>query len=317
MSNNQLLINCVDTLIMRKKYKMKKLLYSILLVAVYGTTQGQINPSPSQYFYNRLFQNVAATGMEKGVRLDAAYRSMTPNNFTGSPVNTMLSIQGMAGTRSSIGLQFQNERAGLLNRSRTIGSYALDLGNQETRIRLGVGLGMMMTRVNTVGGTLVRGDINDPVIAAFNNNRIKIDGSIGGLIETKNGWEIMASAPSLGSIQEYGGYNAIDYVLFNAMVSKKLKLSKDEAGDVSFQPMLGYRMMQGVSDIVDVGGLISYKSWIRFMGIYHSNNEFALGVGIPYKDKLAFDFTYNSGKVYNKTYLNVGGTLEMHVMFKF
>lgn len=304
-------------MIKRKIIIMKHLLSTLMLVATFSTIQAQINPSPSQYFYNRLFQNVAATGMEKGIRLDAAYRSMTPNNFTGSPVNTMLSVQGMSGSRSGLGLQFQNERAGLLNRSRTVGSYAIDLGNQETKIRLGVGLGMMMTRVNTVGGTLVRGDVNDPVIAAFNNNRIKVDGSIGGLVETKSGWEIMASAPSLGSIQEYSGYDAIDYVLFNAMVSKKLQLSKDETGDVSIRPMLGYRMMQGVSDIVDIGGLLTYKSWIRFMGIYHSNNEFAIGVGLPYKDKLAFDFTYNSGKVYNKTYLNVGGTLEMHVMFKF
>ena len=302
---------------MRKIIIMKQIKITLVFLLALSGLNAQINPSPSQYFYNRLFQNVAATGMEKGVRLDAAYRNMTPNSFTGSPVNTMLSVQGMAGLRSGLGLQFQNERAGLLNRSRTVGSYAIDLGSQETRIRLGVGLGMMMTRVNTLRGSLIRGDVNDPVIAAFNNNRMKIDGSIGGLIETKSGWEIMASAPSIGSIQEYAGYNAIDYVLFNAMVSKKLKLSKDDAGEVSFQPMLGYRMMQGVSDIVDLGGLLSYKSWIRFMGIYHSNNEVALGVGIPYKDKMTFDFTYNSGKVYNKTYLNVGGTIEMHVMFKF
>jgi hypothetical protein len=53
------------------------------------------------------------------------------------------------------------------------------------------------------------------------------------------------------------------------------------------------------------------------MALYHSNNEVAFGVSIPFKDKLAFNFTYNTGKVYNKNYMNVGGTIEAHVMYRF
>lgn len=295
-----------------------KHVYGICLLMILSVNaSSQINPSPSQYFYNRIFQNVAASGMSKGLQLNATYRNMTPNTFMGSPVNTMISLQGGTGARSGLGLQFQNERAGLLSRSRVMTSYALDLRADETRIRLGVGVGAMMTRLNTNGQVMLRGDQNDPVIAMYNNQRARIDGSIGFLIDTKKGWEIMASVPSLGTIQEFRGYNAIDYTIANAMISKKMKVSSDEAGDVELQPMIGYRMMQGVADVLDAGMMLNYKKWIRFMGIYHSNNEVALGVGLPYKEKFSFDFTYNTGKVYNKTYLNVGGTLEAHLMYKF
>ncbi len=276
----------------------------------------QINPSPSQYFYNRLFQNVAYTGYDEGLRINGAFRNTTPDNFTGSPVNMNFSIQSKLNERSGLGLQFQNDRAGLLNKNRFMGSYAIDLSKGETRVRLGVGLGLMATRIIETGGVALIGDMNDPVVAAFNQQRLKVDGSIGAMVE-RNGWAVMASMPSLGSLQEFSGYNAIDYVLANTMISKKIKLSQDEVGETSIQPMIGYRMIQGDGDVLDLGAMLNYKNWIKFLGIYHSNRELALGVGIPYKDKLSFDFTYNTGKVYSKNYMNVGGTLEMHVMFRF
>ena len=220
------------------------------------------------------------------------------------------------GAKSGLGIQFQNERAGLLGKSRLIGSYAIDLSQGDTRIRLGVGMGMLMTRVVTGNGVVLRGDANDPMIAVFNSARVRIDGSVGGLIETK-GWEILASIPSLGMIQEFRGFNAIDYTLANAMVSKKFKITSDEEGGINLQPMLGYSMLGGVRDVLDLGAKLNYRNQLQFMALYHSNNEVAFGVGIPFKDKLAFNFTYNTGKVYNKNYMNVGGTIEAHVMYRF
>ena len=297
---------------------MKRIQHITILVLMISSLQvsAQINPTPSQYFYNRLFQNVAYTGYDDGLRINGAYRNTTPDNFTGSPVNMNFSIQSKLNERSGLGLQFQNDRAGLLNKNRFMGSYAIDLSKGETRVRLGVGLGLMATRIIENGGVALIGDMNDPVVAAFNQQRLKVDGSIGAMVE-RNGWAFMASMPSLGSLQEFSGYNAIDYVLANTMISKKIKLSQDEVGETSIQPMIGYRMIQGDGDVLDLGAMLSYKNWIKFIGIYHSNRELALGVGIPYKDKLSFDFTYNTGKVYSKNYMNVGGTLEMHVMFRF
>lgn len=152
----------------------------------------------------------------------------------------------------------------------------------------------------------------------FNQQRAIVDGSIGGLMETANGWQAVLNVPSLGSIQQFSKYSSVNYTVFNSTIKKRFNLgvSGDEyiKGMSTFEPMIGYRMIHGGSDIIDLGVMVKYQEWIGFTAMYHSNNEYALGVHIPYKDKVEFNFTFNSGKVYSKNYFNVGGTLEGHVM---
>jgi hypothetical protein len=268
-----------------------------------------------------MVQSVAATGLTDKTRLDAAFRNTVPNNFYGAPVNQYVTLQSQFSNGSGIGIQFNGDNAGLLSRNRVIGSYALDLSKGETRFRLGVGIGVMMNRINDNKSGFIRGDFNDPAIADYNQQRINIDGSIGAMMETSKGLQILASVPSLGNIQEFSKYSAVNYTLLNLLIKKKFKFSgssnQSSQGFSGIEPVLGYRMMNGVKDVVDAGIKISYQDWIGFLAMYHSNNEYAFGVNLPYKDKLAFNFTYNTGKVYSTNYLNVGGTLEMHVMFRF
>lgn len=294
---------------------MKKLLsiFSILLITVQA--HSQLNPSPSQFFYNKMQQNVAATGFDKGLRIDASYRNFTPNTFVGSPVNLYFSAQSNVGEQSGVGVQFQSENAGLLSRSKMLGSYAFNFGNEDFQTRIGVGFGFMFARINQ-SSSLFRGDVNDPFVAQFNSKRLKLDGSIGIQLESANGWSVMASSPSLGSIQEFSNYEAIDYVLLTSTLSRKLILSGEEGEQVALTPLVGYQMMQGVEDIFQAGALLDYKNWIRFMGIFYSNKEYSTGVSIPVKNKLALNFTYNSGRIYGKDLLNVGGTMEAHVMYR-
>ena len=280
----------------------------------------QLNPPPSQFFYNQMVQTVAATGHKDMKRVDMSFRNPLFNRFYGAPVNLYATFQTQLANGSGVGIQFNGDNAGLLSRNRIMGSYALDLSKGETRIRLGIGLGVMMNRINSKNGTFIRGDVNDPAIAAFNQQRAIVDGSVGGLLETKNGWQLITNVPSLGSIQEFSKYSSINYTVFNTMAKKRFNLgvSGDEymKGMTTIEPMIGYRMIHGGQDIMDMGVLFQYQEWIGFMAMYHSNNEYALGVQIPYKDRLAFNFTYNSGKVYSRNYFNVGGTLEGHVMVK-
>ena len=294
---------------------MKKILsiFTVLVITLHA--QSQLNPSPSQFFYNKMQQNVAATGFDKGLRVDASYRNFTPNTFVGSPVNLYFSAQSNVGEKSGIGVQFQSENAGLLSRSKMLGSYAFNFGNEDFQTRIGVGFGFMFARINQ-SSSLFRGDLNDPFVAQFNARKLRIDGSLGIQLESANGWSIMASSPSLGSIQEFSDYEAIDYVLLTSTLSKKIVLSGEQEEQVAITPLVGYQLMQGVEDIYQAGALLDYKNWIRFLGIFYSNKEFSTGVSIPIKNKLALNFTYNSGRIYSKELLNVGGTMEAHVMYR-
>lgn len=265
-----------------------------------------------------MVQSVAATGSKDMTRLDISFRNTLLNTFYGAPVNMYATFQTQLASGNGVGVQFNGDNAGLLSRNRIMGSYALDLSKGETRIRLGVGLGVMMNRINSKNGTLIRGDVNDPAIAAFNEQKAVVDGSVGGMLETANGLQLIANIPSLGSIQQFSKYSSINYTVFNTMVKKRFSLgvSGDEyiKGMSTIEPMVGYRMIHGGEDVIDIGALFKYQDWIGFTAMYHSNNEYALGVHIPYKNKIELNFTFNSGKVYSRNYFNVGGTLEGHVM---
>ncbi len=297
---------------------MKKIhfLLFILFASIVDNGFAQLNPSPSQFYFNKLQQNVAASGFDKGLRVDASYRNFAPNGFVGSPVNIYFGAQSSVGERSGVGLQFQSENAGLLSRSRMLGSYAIDFGNEDLHTRIGIGMGFMFARINQ-SSPLFRGDVNDPFIAQFNAKQLKLDGSIGIQIESANGWSFMASSPSVGSIQQFSDYEAIDYVLLTSTVSKKITLSGEEDDQIAFTPLLGYQLMQGVDGVFQGGVLLDYRNWIKFMGMYYSNSEYSAGVSIPVKNKLALNFMYNSGKIYGKGLLNVGGTMEAHIMYRF
>ena len=300
------------------KSNIYKHIFSFVLLTTSLSAAAQLNPSPSQYYYNQMVQSVAATGLRDMSRIDASFRNMVPNTFNGSPVNQYVTIQTQTAKGSGLGLQFNGDNAGLLTRNRVLGSYALDLSKGSTRVRLGLGIGMMMNRINSKNGAMIRGDVNDPVIASYNQQRINVDGTVGVMIETSKGIQLLTSVPSLGNIQEFSKYGAVDYTVFNAMLTKKFSFKKggEGVGKSSISPMLGYRMIHGIEDVIDMGALINVQEWIGFMAIYHTNSEFAIGVNLPYKDKLMFNFTYNSGKVYSSTYMNVGGTLEGHVMIR-
>lgn len=287
-----------------------------LVLVTHVSTSAQLNPSPSQFFQNQMVQTVAATGLKDMTRLDMSFRNTLLNTFSGAPVNMYASFQSQLKNGSGIGLQFNGDNAGLLSRSRIMGSYALDLSKGETRIRLGVGLGVLMNRLNTNGA--IRGDVNDAAIAAFNQQRAVLDGSVGGLLETVSGWQLLANIPSVGAIQQFSRYSSIHYTVFNTMIKKRytLGVSGDEyiKGMSTIEPLLGYRMIHGGKDVVDIGAMLMYQEWIGFTAMYHSNNEYSVGVHIPYKERFALNFAFNSGKVYSKNYFNVGGTLEGQVM---
>lgn len=299
------------------KSLLNKIIVSLLFVSVSHSGMAQLNPSPSQFFQNQMVQTVAATGIKDATRLDMSFRNTLLNRFYGAPVNMYATFQSQLKNGAGVGIQFNGDNAGLLTRNRVMGSYALDLAKGDTRIRLGIGLGVMMNRLNN-SSNAIRGDVNDPAIAEFNQQRAIVDGSIGGLLETKSGLQLLANIPSLGSIQQFSKYSSINYTIFNTMLKKKFSLgvSGDEfiKGVSTLEPFIGYRLIKGGKDIIDMGAMFKYQEWIGFTAMYHSNNEYSLGIHIPYKERMALNFTYNSGKVYSKNYYNVGGTLEAQVM---
>jgi len=303
---------------------MKNILNRILIFLIVASpcikVTAQLNPSPSQYFFNQIVQSAAATGLKDATRLDMSFRNVVPNSFFGSPVNQYVTVQSQLSNGAGVGLQFNSDNAGLLTRNRVLGSYALDLSKGSTRVRLGAGLGILMSRINNKNGTLLRGDLNDPAIAEFNQQKMDIDGTLGLMIETEKGLQLLVSLPSIGSIQQFSKFSAVNYTVLNTMVKKRFNLGQGGneyvKGMSSIEPILGYRLIKGQGGVIDAGVFLNFQEWIGFTAMYHTNSEYAFGINIPHKDRFMFNFTYNTGKVYTKNYMSVGGTLEGHLMIK-
>jgi hypothetical protein len=289
-------------------------------LVIVSNSLGQLNPSPSQFFFNDLLVSSAATGIEKSPKIGASFRNLVPNSYYFSPINYYTSFQAQFKNGSGIGVQFDGQRAGLLEKNRIILSYALSLIDGENKLRIGAGFGSIMSRVST-NSTFIRGEINDPAIFDFNNGRFNLDGSMGLQLMLNNGYNLLAGIPSLASIRMYSNYSSINYTLLNSLVKKKYKFGgsgdDSQSDGVVVEPMIGFRLMQGNKDIVDLGLMVDYKQQIAFISLFHTNMEYAIGVSFPVKRQFNLNFIYNSGKLYSKNYMNWGGTLEMSIGYKF
>lgn len=281
---------------------------------------GQLNPSPSQFYFNDLFISVASAGIEKNFKIDASFRNIVPNSFYFSPINYYTSFQAQFKNGNGLGVQFDGKRAGLLENNRIILSYALSLIDGDNKLRVGAGFGTTMNRVNT-NPTFIRGEINDPGVFDFNKGKFNLDGSIGMQLVLESRYQLLVGLPSLGNIQMLKNSSAINFTLLNSMIKRKFKIAETNndfnASGIILEPMIGFRMMQGNKDIFDIGLMVDYNQRIGFISLFHSNLEYAIGLSLPIKQQFILNFIYNSGKLYSRNYMNWGGTLEANFSFKF
>ncbi len=281
---------------------------------------GQLNPSPSQFYFNDLLVSVASAGIEQSPKIDASFRNLVPSSYYFSPINYYTTFQAQLKNGNGIGVQFDGQRAGLLEKNRVILSYALNLLDGDNNLRIGAGFGSTMSRVST-NPTFIRGEVNDPAIFDFNNGRFNLDGSLGAQLQLKNGYHLLAGLPSIANVKMYSNYSSINYTILNSILKKKFKLGGADASinsnEIVIEPMIGFRMIQGNKDIIDLGIMLDYNKHIGFISLFHSNIEYALGLSLPFKQQLFINILYNSGKLYGRNYMNWGGTIEVNFSFKF
>ena len=135
----------------------------------------QLNPLSSQYFQNTYLANPAMAGMQKGLRVNLAYRNQW-SSMPGSPKNTVVTSDYQE-NRVGLGLSMLKDQAGLINRTQVLGTYAyhLPLNGSESALHFGLSFGFNSQRLNSMD---VVAAANDPSIANFENN-IVLDGAFG------------------------------------------------------------------------------------------------------------------------------------------
>jgi type IX secretion system PorP/SprF family membrane protein len=258
------------------------LLTTTLTTLLTNKASAQLNPLSSQYFLNQYQINPAYAGITDGLNLNLNYRKQW-SNIPGSP-NTQSITADYKLNKVGLGVNVYNEKAGSLQRTKAMATYAyhLPLNNDDQKLNFGASVGIMNERVDYSN---VNGDVTDPSIAQFNNKGSLFDGDFGAAYTSKT-LNVEGVIPNIRSFIKQEDDNDIDRSLFYTAISYKLNTGTG-ANAIEIEPKVAYRGIKGYDNIWDAGANFNFTNKIFLMGMYHSSKSASFGAGMNYKNSLA------------------------------
>ncbi|MFD0941687.1 PorP/SprF family type IX secretion system membrane protein [Pedobacter boryungensis] len=258
------------------------LLLTTILTSLTNKASAQLNPLSSQYFLNQYQINPAYAGLTDGLNLNLNYRKQW-SNIPGSPSTQSITADYKL-NKVGLGINVYNEKAGSLQRTKAMATYAyhLPLNNDDQKLNFGASIGIMNEHVDYNG---VNGDMTDPTIAQFNNKGSLFDGDFG-IAYTSNTLNVEGVIPNIRSFIKQEDDNNVDRSLFYAAISYKINTGVG-ANAIEIEPKVAYRDIKGYDNIWDAGANLNFTNKVYLMGMYHSSKSASFGAGINYKSSLA------------------------------
>ncbi|MCV9928595.1 PorP/SprF family type IX secretion system membrane protein [Flavobacterium sp. LS1R49] len=286
----------------------------IFLIVLGGNTaNAQLTEFQSMYFQNQYLANPAMAGTDKGLNLNIGYqRQWAP--VPGDPVLMNATVEYNSGDRVGLGLNVHSDKAGLINRTRVLGTYAyhLPIGGNDQKINFGLSLGASFASIDY---NKIVGSIDDPTVQNFKEGGV-FDGDFG-VAYTSKLLTIQAAVPNLHGLffdNNDGTKKYVDRPVFYSAVSYKILLS-NEINDFNIEPLVAYRGVKGYKDILDLGARFNMPEHnINLSGFYHSNESFSAALGITL-DKFGAFLSYSNYIGNNGAYAN--NTFEFGLNYRF
>ena len=266
--------------------------FLLLLTALSTEVKAQLNPLAGFYFQNEYMGNPAMAGREEGLNLNLGYRQQW-SSVPGAPVTQSITADYGTGKKVGLGLNIHNDEAGLIKRTRVMGTYSyhLPLNDENQKLRFGVSLGFMDDRVMQEN---INGDMNDVSVGKFNQRETYIDGDFGAAY-TSNKLTIQAAIPNLkGFLQKEELNTVADRSSFFSAVSYKFYFPKALDG-FGIEPKLALRGVQGFDNIFDAGANFTVANRAAsVMAVYHSSESATIGIGANIKSLGAINANYTT-----------------------
>lgn len=278
----------------------KNIVFTFFLSMFVGAATAQINPMDAQFFKNPFLANPAKAGASSGARLNLAYRNQW-SSMPGSPRSQMVSYDTQS-KKVGLGLSVFTDKAGLLDFTKVMGTYAyhLPLSNDQEYLRFGLNLGFYK---RNFGIERAIADPNDPDLVNYDSKPM-LDGDAGFAYANK----------------KFGA----EVVLYNLKGQFKgdFKNSADHqvayiAGEYSFpvsdwavKSKLSYRVVRNYTNIVDFGfNATTADEKLDFTTIYHSSKSASFGIGYVHRKNWHILGVYNTPNSTLTGYAN--GTFEV------
>jgi type IX secretion system PorP/SprF family membrane protein len=289
-----------------------------MVVLFANQAHAQLTNIQSIYFQNQYLANPAMAGMEPQLNLNMDYHQQWIG-VPGSPTLSTFTADYNSGNKVGLGLNIYNSNAGLINRTRIMGTYAyhIKVNDKGGKISLGLSVGLSNAYIDYSN---VVGDQGDLAVSEFNKNGLFADGDLG-VAYTSNKFNAQLALPNLKRTFFKKASDDVDVEAstFYAALSYKIQLTYAANYSVfSIEPKVAYRGVMGFSNIFDVGFNLNRTTFddnyqLNMQGIYHSDNSLSWGAGIDYHTLgILFTYTYNTGPL--SSYAN--NTFELGISLK-
>ena len=256
------------------KRRMLQCVLTLSYIFIGHSVSGQIRSAGIQYYDNQYLSNPAFAGISDGFVFNMNYRNRW-RSIPGSPV-TMSATGDYRYENIGLGVNIYNEKAGLIGRTRIVGTYAyhLTLDDLGRSLHFGISLGAMNQKLDNAS---IIADPNDVLPERFNARKTYLDGDFG-VAFISNGLTLQGALPNLKKFFQKDEQNTIDGSTYFAALSFKLGAANDM---FAFEPKISVRGAKDIKSIIDIGtNLRTFDNILSVMGMYHSDKSSTLGLGI-------------------------------------
>lgn len=286
------------------------LVLAILGFLPFSQSRAQLNPMGAAYFQNQYLLNPAMAGQTQQLTFNAGMRQQF-SNMPGAPLTQSLTADyGFTG-KAAVGLLIYNDRAGILKRTSTAGSFAyhLPLSGNGQHLSFGIAISLASYRLDISD---IKGDTNDPELYEVNQRETYLDGDFG-MAYTSNGLQVQSVLPNMKRMLKKDILEVANRPLFFSALSYRIPLSS--LGTI--EPKVVYRGIKGHNNLVDAGANLGLKTTgvntLSFFGMYHNAGSTTFGMGVSWKKTLSFNgmYTTNSSSLQNYT----NGDFELNISY--
>jgi type IX secretion system PorP/SprF family membrane protein len=254
--------------------------------------QAQLNPLAGIYFQNQYLGNPAMAGAEKGLVVNTGFRKQW-SAIPGAPQTQAVTAEYGTSKKVSLGLNFNNDEAGLIKRTRVMGTYAyrLPFSDENQTLSFGISFGFMDDRVMNEN---INGDQNDASVSKFNQRETYIDGDFG-IAYTSSRLTVQLAAPNLKSLIKKDDMQMVsDQSTFFSAISYRFEFPNAVDG-LGLEPKIAFRGVRGFDNIWDFGANITVaNNAASVMAVYHSSESATIGLGANVKSLGAIIANYTT-----------------------
>ncbi|MBV7532463.1 PorP/SprF family type IX secretion system membrane protein [Chitinophaga sp. sic0106] len=261
----------------------------LLLPAFLQRAAAQTSTQPAQYFFNQYLGNAAMAGAEDGLHVFAGYHRQM-DNIAGAPTNILFTADYNAGKRVGLGLNVTNIKAGVLQHTKALLTYAyhLPVGTNHQRVSFGISGGFIHQRIDQ---EKLVGSAGDPTLQGYNDTGLKMDGDVG-IAYTDDHFNFQVAVPSLRERVDKDQKEFISKTTFFASAAYKFELTETVN---SIIPKVAFSEIKGYENVLDLGASVQFlQDMANVQALYHSTKNFTVGAGFKIMSQYELQLFYTS-----------------------